>query len=168
MLVFKYKPAKDPAETWDRFHIGYASSFQNHFFLLVVDAKFKWIELNIYPTIYPSKMVSDNETIFTSEDFKIYCKKNDIFLKLIASVHPSTNVLAERNVQKFKRKLKTMWTERGSIHNEVNQILQRCRATPLACGKSSAEFYYTRKPIIKIESTKPIPDIRQLKWRKET
>lgn len=113
------KPAKaplhqweEPAGNWDRIHIDYAGPFQNHFFLIVIDAKSRWAEMRITrnaPTTgisikllsdifashgYPVIMVSDNATVFTSGDFKSYCNKNGIFQKLIAPGHPSTNGLA--------------------------------------------------------------------------
>jgi transposase InsO family protein len=47
-------------------------------------------------------MVSDNATIFVSEQFKSYGTQNGIFQKFIASGHPATNGLAERNVQTLK------------------------------------------------------------------
>lgn len=190
------KPAKaplhqweEPAGNWDRIHIDYAGPFQNHFFLIVIDAKSRWAEMRITrnaPTTgisikllsdifashgYPVIMVSDNATVFTSDDFKSYCNKNGIFQKLIAPGHPSTNGLAERNVQTLKRKLKAMSAEPAALHDKVNEILQRYRATPLSCGKSPAEIYYNRririrldaiKPTVKFQSTKPIPGVRQL------
>lgn len=105
---------KDPAEDWDRIHIDYAGPLKG-IFSIVVDAKSKWAEITITfdtptteiaikllsdmvsgnATIYI--MVSGNATIFTSEDFKTYCKKNDVFQKLIVPVHPNTNGLAGRN-----------------------------------------------------------------------
>lgn len=53
-------------------------------------------------------MVSDNATIFVSETFKEFYKKNGIFQKLIAPGHPATNGLAERNIQTLKQRLKSM------------------------------------------------------------
>lgn len=116
-------------------------------------------------------MVSDNATIFTSDQFKAYCIRNGIFQKLIAPGHPSTNGLAERNVQTLKRKLKSMALEPGSIHKKVNEIMQRYRATPLSSGKSPAELYFNRririrldalKPSIKFKPTKPMPGVRRI------
>ncbi|XP_037817836.1 uncharacterized protein K02A2.6-like [Lucilia sericata] len=120
---------------------------------------------------FPSIIVSDNATIFTSEQFKLYCKQNGIFQKLIAPGHPSTNGLAERNVQTLKRKLKAMSSDSASIQKKVNEILQRYRATPLNCGKSPAELYFKRRIRIKLDALKPtkkifspksIPGVRQI------
>lgn len=64
-----------------------------------------------------------------------------------------------------------MSAEPAALHDKVNEILQRYRATPLSCGKSPAEIYYNRririrldaiKPTVKFQSTKPIPGVRQL------
>lgn len=107
------KPAKaplhhweEPAGNWERIHIDYAGPFQNHHFLIVVDAKSRWAEIKITrdaPTTeitlnllsdifashgFPIIMVSDNASIFKSDQFKEYCTINGIFQKLIAPGHP--------------------------------------------------------------------------------
>ncbi len=71
-------PWDEPKENWDRIHIDYAGPFQDHFFLIVVDAKSRWSEIKVsrnVPTTastidmladifavhgYPYVMVSDN------------------------------------------------------------------------------------------------------------
>ena len=116
---------QEPDDNWERIHVDYAGPFQAHYFLIVIDAKSKWAEfrfireapstqntINLLSDIFathgfPSIMVSDNATIFTSQQFKTYCEQNGIFQKLIAPGHPSTNGLSERTVQTLKRKLKT-------------------------------------------------------------
>ncbi|XP_017466491.1 PREDICTED: uncharacterized protein K02A2.6-like [Rhagoletis zephyria] len=175
------KPAKaplhhweEPKENWERIHIDYAGPFQDNHFLVVVDAKSRWAEFRVIrdaPTTqstinllsdifathgYPSIMVSDNATIFTSAHFKSYCSKNGIYQKLIAPGHPSTNGLAERNVQTLKRKLKAMSTEPGPLRQKVNDILQIYRATPLSNGMSPAELYLKRRIRIRLDALKPI------------
>jgi transposase InsO family protein len=40
---------------------------------------------------YPYVMVSDNATIFVSDQFKSYCGQNGIFQQFIAPGHPATN-----------------------------------------------------------------------------
>ncbi|XP_036340172.1 uncharacterized protein LOC118749483 [Rhagoletis pomonella] len=76
--------------------------------------------------------------------------------KLIAPGHPSTNGLAERNVQTLKRKLKAMSTEPGPLRQKVNDILQIYRATPLSNGMSPAELYLKRRIRIRLDALKPI------------
>ncbi|KAJ8890135.1 hypothetical protein PR048_009642 [Dryococelus australis] len=92
-------------------------------FLVVVDAKSKWVEIipcSSAPTSkssikiltdifsrngFPEVMVSDNATIFTSDEFAQFCKEAGIFQKFCAAGHPATNGLAERNVQTLKHQL---------------------------------------------------------------
>ena len=162
-----------PANNWDRIHIDYAGPFQGYNYLVMIDAKSRWAEIKIlreapnsYNTIkllneifsthgYPFVMVSDNASIFTSEVFKEYCHSNGIKQKFIAPGHPATNGLAERNVQTLKHRLKAMTSEDISIHQKIQKILLRYRATPLADGKSPSELYLNRQIRIKLDAMRP-------------
>ncbi|XP_024868755.1 uncharacterized protein K02A2.6-like [Temnothorax curvispinosus] len=137
-------PWDEPTSNWERIHIDYAT-YANNNFLVCIDAKSKWLEikaLNSAPTAintiqlldniffshgYPQVLVSDNATIFTSSEFKLYCKVNGIFQKFIAPGHAATNGLAERTVQTLK----------------------------LLCGQSPAELYLNRKLCIKLDALRP-------------
>jgi len=111
---------EEPVSNWDWIHIDYADPFENHHFLIVIDARSKWAEIRIIkdaPTSektiellkeifsthgFPRVMVSDNATIFVSEPFKQFCRESGIFQKLTAPGYPATNELAERNIQTLK------------------------------------------------------------------
>lgn len=154
---------EDPETNFQRVHIDYAGPFQGHHFFILVDAKSKWPEVRITkgsPTsastirflenIFsshgaPEVLVSDNATIFKSEEFTKFCKDNGIFQKFIAPGHPATNGLAERYVQILKRKLKAMEHDPSTITSKLDNILFRFRATPLQCGKSPSELYLNRQ-----------------------
>ncbi|XP_039305140.1 uncharacterized protein K02A2.6-like [Solenopsis invicta] len=176
----KTSPAKaplhqweQPTSNWNRIHIDYAGPFENHYFLVVVDARSKWAEIRIIkeaPTSektiellkdifsihgFPDVMVSDNATIFVSEIFKQFSRESGIFQKFIAPGHPATNGLAERNIQTLKQRLKSMKDENLTLNQKVREILFRYRATPLACGKSPAELYLHRAIRIKLDALKP-------------
>ncbi|XP_044741936.1 uncharacterized protein K02A2.6-like [Chrysoperla carnea] len=87
-------PWEQPDENWERIHIDYAGEFQGHYFLIIIDAKSKWAEIKITknsPTTastiellndvfathgFPKYIVSDNASIFVSEQFKQYCVEN--------------------------------------------------------------------------------------------
>jgi transposase InsO family protein len=56
---------------------------------------------------YPHVIMSDNATIFASDQFKSYCGQNGIFQKFIAPGHPATNGLIEPNVQTLKTRLRS-------------------------------------------------------------
>lgn len=117
-------PCAMPSENWERIHMDYAGPVNQTYFLVLVDAKSKWTEIEIInePPIaaitidrlnkifttrgYPAALVSDNASIFTCPTFRNYCKDNGIFQKFSAPNHPATNGLAERMVQSLKKKLK--------------------------------------------------------------
>ncbi|GBM66736.1 Uncharacterized protein K02A2.6 [Araneus ventricosus] len=162
-----------PINNWDRIHIDYAGPIQGFHYLIVVDAKSRWVEIKVLQRSpnseitmkllneifathgYPLVMVSDNVSIFTNKEFKYFCCTNGIKQKFIAPGHPATNGLAERNVQTLKDKLKLMSSENLPIHLKVQRILFRYRATPLANGKSPAEMYLNRKIRIKLDAMFP-------------
>ncbi|XP_008484885.1 uncharacterized protein K02A2.6-like, partial [Diaphorina citri] len=126
-------PWDPPQGNWERIHIDYAGPFERHYFLVCVDAKSKWAEvkiikdapnssntINLLENIfsvhgYPQVMVSDNASIFQSEEFHAYCSNHGIFQKFIAPGHPATNGLAERNVQTLKHRLKAVSNEPMSM-----------------------------------------------------
>jgi len=155
-------------------HPYYAGPYQDHYFFVVIDAKSKWAEIescsaapSSASTIellqeifsrhgFPEVIVSDNATIFTSEEFQQFCKKAGIFCKFIAPGHPATNGLAERNVQTLKKRLAAMQEEPESIHRKVREILFRYRATPLNNQKTPAEQYLQRNIRIHLDALKPI------------
>ncbi|GBL97384.1 Uncharacterized protein K02A2.6 [Araneus ventricosus] len=178
--IVKHSPAKAPLHhwdlpinNWDRIHIDYAGPFQGFHYLIVVDAKSRWVEIKVLQRSpnseitmkllneifathgYPLVMVSDNASIFTNEEFKYFCCTNGIKQKFIAPGHPATNGLAKRNVQTLKDKLKLMTSENLPIHLKVQRILFRYRATPLANGKLPAEMYLNRKIRIKLDAMFP-------------
>ncbi|XP_024887055.1 uncharacterized protein K02A2.6-like [Temnothorax curvispinosus] len=122
-------PWEEPDNNWQRIHVDYAGPFQGYYFLVIMDAKSKWAEIEpcvAAPTLlstikilknvfsrhgFPDVIVSDNAIIFTSEEFQQFCKKTGIFPKFIALGHPATNGLAERNIQTLKKKLAVMIDE---------------------------------------------------------
>lgn len=153
--------------------MDYAGPYEGHHFLICVDAKSKWMEVRPIrnaPTSsvtisllngifafhgFPNCLVSDNATIFTSEEFKAYCSARGIFQKLIAPGHPATNGLAERNVQTFKHRLASIANESGTMMDKVQRIVFRYRATPLSSGKTPAELYLNRKMRIELDAIFP-------------
>ncbi|UYV79123.1 hypothetical protein LAZ67_17001174 [Cordylochernes scorpioides] len=152
--------------------------FQGYYYLVLIDAKSRWAEikaisepptsLNIIKLLndivsthgYPFVMVSDNASIFTGDTFSNYCLENGIRQKFIAPGHPATNRLAERNVQTLKNKLKSMINENVPIHQKIQKMLLRYRATPLASGRSPSEMYLNRQIRIKLDAMRPYQEER--------
>ena len=114
-------PWEWPDRPWVRLHIDYAGPYLGKWFLIVVDAHSKWLDVKIVnsdtttSTIdhlrslfathgLPEMVVSDNGSVFTSIKFQEFCSKNGI--KHVKSVpyHPASNGLAERAVQTLAMK----------------------------------------------------------------
>ena len=105
-----------PIQPWRRIHIDHIGPFLGKYFLVVVDAHSKWIEIMVVPSTsairhlrsvfathgLPEILVSDNGTGFTSVEFQEFMKRNGIRHITSAPYHPATNGLAERTVQTFK------------------------------------------------------------------
>ncbi|BET03418.1 Hypothetical protein NTJ_16236 [Nesidiocoris tenuis] len=85
-------PWDEPSDNWERLQIDYAGPFQGHHFLVCEVAKSKWAEvepirespttaatISLLNTIFsthgfPTTLVSDNASIFQSEEFRKYCR----------------------------------------------------------------------------------------------
>lgn len=168
--VHPWQPASD---NWERLHLDYAQYGNTHFIILV-DVRSKWLEVypfNHAPTTastidclekifsfhrYPIILVTDNATIFTSEEFRSYCAQHGILQRLIAPGHAATNGLAERNVQTFKRRIKSLLSDQRPLTKKLQEILLIYRATPLNCGKSPAELYLNREIRIRLAALRPL------------
>ena len=116
------RPWLFPQRPWSRVHVDYAGPTEGKMILVVVDAYSKWIEAKVahsattqvtieqLPGLFavhrlPGTIVSDNETCFTSAEFKQFVTRNNIQHITSPAYHPSLNGLAERAVQLVKRGL---------------------------------------------------------------
>lgn len=151
-----------PKEPWSRIHIDYAGPFMNTYFLVVVDAYTKWLEvipttsitatatISILKKLFttfglPIMVVSDNGRQFRSEEMQNFLKENGIQSRFTAPFHPSTNGQAERYVQTFKNKLKAMMYEQGTLQDKLSKLLMMYRKTPNnSTGLSPAEMMFKR------------------------
>ena len=132
------------------------------YFLVLVDAHSKWMEVLIVPSTstsctiqklrgifathgLPETLVSDNATCFTSSEFKEFVTRNGIRHITSAPYLPATNGLAERAVQTFKSALKK--TSVAEIETQLSRFLFRYRNTPHSTtGTSPAELLLGRRP----------------------
>lgn len=153
-------PWEWPSHPWHRLHIDYAGPVQGKYFLVVVDAHSKWVE--IFPTNGPSTaetvkalrhcfcqlglpvtVVSDNGPCFTSKEFKDFLDSNGIRHVTSAVYKPSTNGLAERMVQTFKSALAA---SKQTYTVLLDKFLFKYRITPhTTTGVSPAELLFKRK-----------------------
>jgi len=157
-------PWERPHTPWERVHVDFAGPYLNHYFLIVMDAYSKWLEIVIFKSPPTSKMtiaaledifshfglcqvlVSDNGSQFGSHEFRDWCKHYGILQRFTAGYHPSSNGQAERFVQFVKRKLRAMKDDSGTLVDKVRCILHRQRITPHSeTRKSPSELFFNRQ-----------------------
>ena len=115
-------------------------------FFLVIDAYSKWLEVHIMKSTtstatieklreifaihgLPDTIVSGNGSIFISNEFEEFMKKNSIKHIKVAPYHPASNGQAERAMRAFKEGFQKM--KSGSIQTKLSQFLLSYRTTPL-------------------------------------
>ena len=167
------QPWEWPQKPWVRLHADYAGPFLGQMFFIVVDAHSKWMEVKptntatTAATIHhlrsilathglPEMLVTDNASIFTSEEFKLFTKQNGIRHVTSSPYHPASNGLAERAVQTFKEFMKK--TSGDPINTRVLRFLFQYRITPHSTtGSSPAELLLGRHPRSRLDLL--LPDI---------
>ena len=153
-------PWEWPEKPWHRIHIDHAGPVDGHYFLIIVDAHSKWVDIHkvsntsTKETIkwlshsfsmcgLPVSLVSDNAPCFTSQEFQDFMKNCGVKHVTSAVYHPSTNGLAERMVQTFKRALKR---SEESLQLTLDRFLFNYRMTPhTTTGVAPAELMFGRK-----------------------
>ena len=130
-----------PENPWSRIHIDYMGPYYNRYFLIVMDAHTKWLE--VYPTFtvtsaktieclklifarfgYCDLLVSDNATAFTSYEFQTFLRLCNIKHITSPPYHPASNGAAENSVKTVKNGLTKMIGGRFSISGEeLNNLL---------------------------------------------
>ena len=141
--------------------MDYAGPLLGKMFLVLIDAHSKWMEVEpvesattkttveklrkIFSTHgIPEKLVSDNGSVFTSQEFTNFVKLNGIDHIKTAPYHPSSNGLAERAVQVLKKGLSLAKQE--TLSYRLTQVLFSYRITPHSTtGISPAELLMGRK-----------------------
>jgi hypothetical protein len=169
----KYKPELkkvqthiwEPAMTpFERIHIDFAGEFLGKYFLVIVDSYSKWIDVKVCKDITSKTtirylrefftnfgicetLVSDHGSQLTSNEFQSFLKMNGVIHKMGAPYKPSTNGQAERYVQTFKQKLKSLnVTSDDDLQIKLNNILMQYRKTPHpVTGKSPSEMVFGRQ-----------------------
>ena len=160
-----------PARPWSRIHIDYAGPVNGKMLLIMVDAHSKWIEVHVVgaatsaATIekmrisfaafgVPDMLVSDNGSVFTSQEMAHFMEKNGIQHVTIAPYHPSSNGLAERAVQTVKAGLRKQTA--GSLETRLSRFLLAYRVTPHATtGVPPCELLQGRKLHTHLDLLKP-------------
>lgn len=162
-----------PTEVWSRLHIDYAGPFQGKMWLIIVDAKSKWLE--VIPTNntssantilmlrevftrfgLPRVIVSDNGPQFASFEFESFCKNLNIKHARITPYHPRTNGLAERCVRTFKERMEASKHDGGSLNERLQSFLLADRtSTKRSTGKTPSQMMFGRNIRTKIDLLRP-------------
>ena len=133
-----------PDKPWSRIHIDYAGPMRNKMYLVIIDTCSKRID--VFPVLsansetnidklrtlfathgIPNSIVTDNATVFVSEEMRKIWKNNGIQHITSSPYHPATNDLAEQVVQTFKAGFKHMTS--GSVETKITRFLFNYRMT---------------------------------------
>lgn len=150
-----------PEKPWSRLHVDFGGPFMGHYFLVMVDAFSKWVEvhpvtspsaeatISVFRTVFaqhglPDLIVSDNGPAFVSSQYAEFLHRNGIRRMLVPPYHPASNGAAERVVQTIKDKLKK--SAPGEFKTQVARVLFHYRTTPHdITGRAPCELLMGRK-----------------------
>ena len=153
-------PWQWPLSPWHRIHVDFAGPIDGNYFLILVDAHSKWVEIfktkgtatsdvirclqHVYAIFgLPVSIVSDNGPCFTSVEFKQFLNKGGVKHVTTAVYKPATNGLAEKMVQTFKNMLRKT---KEPVGLAIDRFLFHYRITPHSTtGVSPAELMFGRK-----------------------
>lgn len=162
-----------PEKPWTRIQIDYLGPFHNYFWLVLVDATTKWVE--VFPvrnatarvTIdklresfarfgLPAQLLSDNGSQFCSEEFQQFLRANGIQHIRTAVGHPRTNGLSERMVRTVKTAIRAGVEDGSDPQLCLQNFLFRYRNTPHSTtGKTPAEMLLRCSPRTRLHLLRP-------------
>ena len=133
-------------------------------FFVLVDAHSKWPEvvemksttsektIEVMRTLFgsygiPEQVVSDNGPQFTSDEFTEFMRRNRIKHIRSTPYHPSTNGLAERFVQTFKRALQASEQSGRSFNQRLVNFLFSYRTTPHATTNRTPSSLFLKREL---------------------
>ena len=152
-----------PLAPWQRIHIDFVGKFENLYFLVVVDAHSKWLEVLIMSNTSTSttiatlkslfaryglceEIVSDNGPQFTSDEFSQFCARNGIRHIRTAPGRPQSNGQAERYVDTVKSALIKRLQKEGRVADVLYKFLFVYRSTVHPTTNASpAEIFLKRE-----------------------
>ena len=176
-------PWEWPTVPWHRVHVDYAGPINGTYYLVLVDAHSKWVEIFPTQTItsnatisllrscfarlgLPIVLVSDNGTCFTSAEFQNFMNLNGIRHVFSAPYHPSTNGLAENMVRTFKAAIRHVKGE--DVRLAIDRFLLKYRITPhTTTGKSPSELLMGRRIRSVFDLLRPFETIQERVFKQQ-
>ena len=167
-----------PSKPWQRIHIDFVGQLKGRMYLVAVDAHSKCpevIETNstaASPTIQalqdpfatfglPEQIVSDNGPPFNSQDISTFMKLNGIKHIRSTPYQPSTNGLAERFVQTFKKALKTSEGSGKPVSHRLANFLFSYRNTVHATtNRAPSELFLSRQLRTRMDLLRPDSSVK--------
>nr|CAI5855663.1 unnamed protein product [Callosobruchus analis] len=161
-----------PDGIWSRIHIDFFEPSKNNFFLIVIDAFSKWLEVFPMSSItanmtitklrelfsrfgLPKTIASDNGPQLVSEEFKQFAKSNGIKLITIPPYEPHCNGAAENSVRTVKNFLKKV-CDKKNINVTLAQFLLTYRNTVhCSTGYSPAKVFLGRSLRTRFDMLRP-------------
>lgn len=152
-----------PDQPWQRIHVDFMGKFMGSYFLVIVDAHSKWLEVFIMNNISSAEtiktlttlfaryglceeIVSDNGTQFTSDEFAQFCARHGIRHIRTTPGHPQSNGQAEKYVDIVKSALKKASNDGGNVVDSLQKFLFRYRSTPHSTTNATpAELFLKRQ-----------------------
>lgn len=149
-----------PSQPWSRVHVDYCGPFLGQFWLLIMDAHSKWLDIHVTSSTsatttiekcrqsfasfgIPDTIVSDNATCFTCPEFQSFCTRNGVKHLTSPPWSPKSNGLVERAVQSFKHGMRKQ--KEGSLYTKLSRFLFHYRSTPHSVTNCSpAELMFGR------------------------
>ena len=148
-----------PHRAWQRVHVDYCGPLDGKSFLVIVDAKSKWIEVLPMCVVFSTRglleeIVSDNGPQFIAQEFRDFLKCNHIKHFLSAPYHP------ERAVRTFKQAMKASKLDSGTLAKKICSFLLSYRSTPHpATGCTPAELLMNHRIRTRLDVL--LPDLRK-------
>ncbi|XP_055536158.1 uncharacterized protein K02A2.6-like [Wyeomyia smithii] len=167
-------PWKPPNKVWNRIHVDFAGPVKGFFYLIIMDALSKWVE--VFPTktcnaqfvldklseciarfgIF-DELVSDNGTQFIATEVRRFLSANGIRHSLTSPGHPATNGAAENMVKTFKSSLlKNLDEQNKSVCSIIaNFVMGYRKAVHCSTGMSPALLMLGKDIKSSLESMNP-------------
>ncbi|XP_065182448.1 uncharacterized protein K02A2.6-like [Sycon ciliatum] len=165
-------PWEWPGKTWVRLHVDYAGPVEGKMLLVIVDSFSKFIEVHQVSSAtsastiaklrqtfathgLPLQLVSDNGSVFTSDEFQRFCSANGIKHTRSSPYHPASNGLAERAIQTVKNALQKSVGD-SDLESRLYRFLFQYRLTPQSTtGQSPFQLMMGHKPRSRLDLTFP-------------
>lgn len=162
-----------PSRPWARIHLDFLGPIFGKIYLVMVDARTKWLEIFPVPSTaasftieklretfsrwgLPKQIVSDNGPPFSSREMSDFLTNNGVEHIFSAPYHPASNGAAENAVRTVKRVIKKAVKQKENINEFLSTFLLHYRNTEhCSTGDSPANLMLGRNLRTKLDALRP-------------